>query len=87
MRVDYGTKRHSRPVETSLHPVTGLSIDGSLSYLDFKYKSFGSDTSGSTTVSLSGPTNLNGPQFGDYPPLRRGGNGAWMRSTRPSSAR
>jgi iron complex outermembrane receptor protein len=56
-------------LEATLHPTDGLSIDSSLSYLDFKYKKFGTFTSGATTVSVGGPTNLNGPQFGDYAPF------------------
>ncbi|MEO6151628.1 MAG: TonB-dependent receptor [Croceibacterium sp.] len=55
--------------ETTIKPIAGLTIDGSLSYLDFKYKSFGTFTSGTTTVSVGGPTNLNGPQYGNYPPF------------------
>jgi iron complex outermembrane recepter protein len=55
-------------LETTFRPVHGMTIDGSLSYLDFKYKRFGTYTSGTTTVSVGGPTNLNGPQFGDYAP-------------------
>jgi iron complex outermembrane receptor protein len=46
-----------------------MSIDGSLSYIDFEYKRFGTYTSGATTVAVGGPTNLNGPQFGDYAPF------------------
>jgi iron complex outermembrane receptor protein len=45
-----------------------MTIDGSLSYIDFKYKRFGTYTAGTTTVAVGGPTNLNGPQFGDYAP-------------------
>jgi iron complex outermembrane receptor protein len=56
-------------VETTITPVDGLSIDGSFSYLDFEYKKFGSFTSGTTTVFVGGPTNINAPQFGDYPPF------------------
>jgi len=51
-------------VEATLRPVEGLLIEGAVSYLDFDYKKFA--TYGSATVG--GPTNLNGPQFGDYPP-------------------
>jgi iron complex outermembrane recepter protein len=40
-----------------------------MSYIDFKYKRFGTFTSGTTTVAVGGPTNLNGPQFGDYAPF------------------
>jgi iron complex outermembrane receptor protein len=44
-----------------------------MSYLDFDYKRFGTFTSTGaggvqTTVSVGGPTNINGPQFGDYAP-------------------
>jgi len=56
-------------VETLITPIDGLSIDGSFSYLDFEYKEFGSFTSGTTTVFVGGPTNINAPQFGDYPPF------------------
>ncbi|MDE2561456.1 MAG: TonB-dependent receptor [Sphingomonadales bacterium] len=35
-------------VETSLHPVDGLSIDGALSYLDFKYTSVDTASTGVT---------------------------------------
>jgi iron complex outermembrane receptor protein len=60
-------------VETTLRPFDGLTIDGAMSYLDFEYKRFGSFTSTGaggvqTTVSVGGPTNINGPQFGDYAP-------------------
>ncbi|HEU4651031.1 MAG TPA: TonB-dependent receptor, partial [Croceibacterium sp.] len=56
-------------VETMITPIDGLSIDGSFSYLDFEYKKFGSFTSGTSTVFVGGPTNINAPQFGDYPPF------------------
>lgn len=56
-------------VEATLRPVDGLTIDGSVSYLDFEYKRFGTFTSGVTTVAVGGTTNLNGPQFGDYAPF------------------
>lgn len=56
-------------IETTIRPIRGMSIDGSLSYLDFEYKRFGTYTSGTTTVAVGGPTNLNGPQFGDYAPF------------------
>ena len=56
-------------VETLITPFDGLSIDGSFSYLDFEYKRFGSFTSGATTVFVGGPTNINAPQFGNYPPF------------------
>lgn len=59
-------------LETTIRPVNGMTIDGSLSYIDFKYKSFGtySATVGgvTSTVAVGGPTNLNGPQLGDYAP-------------------
>jgi iron complex outermembrane receptor protein len=60
-------------IETSLRPVDGLIIDAALSYIDFEYKRFATfpapgPTPGSTIdVSVGGTTNLNGPQFGDYP--------------------
>jgi len=50
-------------VETSIRPVDGLLIDGSVSLVDFDYKKFA--TYGTATVG--GPANPNGPQFGDYP--------------------
>lgn len=56
-------------IETTIRPVRGMSIDGSLSYIDFEYKRFGTYTAGTTTVAVGGPTNLNGPQFGDYAPF------------------
>lgn len=59
-------------IETTIRPVDGLIIDGAVSYLDFDYKNFGTFTTtiGQTTstVAVGGPTNLNGPQFGDYAP-------------------
>ena len=55
-------------VEVTLRPTEGMTIDGALSYMDFEYKKFGSYTAGTTTVSVGGPTNLSGPQFGDYAP-------------------
>ncbi len=54
-------------IETLINPFDGLSIDGSLSYIDFEYTRFGSFTSGTTTVFVGGPTNINAPQFGNYP--------------------
>jgi iron complex outermembrane receptor protein len=58
-------------LETTLRPVAGLVIDGSATFLDFKYKKFGTFTSMvggvTTTVAVGGPSNLNAPQFGDYP--------------------
>lgn len=56
-------------LETTFRPVRNATIDGSVSYIDFRYTSFGTYTSGTTTVSVGGPTNLNGPQFGDYAPF------------------
>lgn len=56
-------------LEATFRPVDGLTIDGAVSYLDFEYKRFGSFTSGTTTVAVGGPTNLAGPQFGDYAPF------------------
>lgn len=49
--------------ETSIRPFGGLLIDGSVSLVDFDYKKFA--TYGA--VSVGGPTNLRGPQFGNYP--------------------
>ena len=54
-------------IETTLRPVDGLLIDGSMAFLDFKYKAFASFATPSGTVSVGGPTNINAPQFGDYP--------------------
>ncbi|MCW2391657.1 TonB-dependent receptor [Sphingobium sp. B11D3A] len=54
--------------EITIRPVEGMTLDGSLSYIDFDYKKFGTYTSGTSTVAVGGPTNLNGPQFGDYAP-------------------
>jgi iron complex outermembrane receptor protein len=55
-------------LETTLEPVDGFLIDGALAYVDFDYKNFASfDTPGGGTVSVGGPTNINAPQFGDYP--------------------
>ncbi|OJY71100.1 MAG: hypothetical protein BGP16_10885 [Sphingobium sp. 66-54] len=54
-------------VETTLRPVDGLLIDGSMAFLDFDYKKFASFSTGTGTVSVGGPTNINAPQFGDYP--------------------
>jgi iron complex outermembrane receptor protein len=60
--------------ETAFRPVEGFLIDTSLSYLDFKYDRFGTfsstnpTTGAVTNVSVGGPTNINGPQFGDYAP-------------------
>ena len=56
-------------IESTIRPFPGMSIDGSLSYIDFEYKRFGTYTAGTTTVAVGGPTNLNGPQYGDYAPF------------------
>jgi iron complex outermembrane recepter protein len=62
-------------VETTIRPFDGASIDTALSYIDFEYKRFGTFTSTNpttgavTTVAVGGPTNLNGPQYGDYAPF------------------
>jgi iron complex outermembrane recepter protein len=62
-------------LEATLRPVDGLTIDGAVSYLDFEYKRFGTysstntTTGVTTTVAVGGPTNLAGPQFGDYAPF------------------
>jgi iron complex outermembrane receptor protein len=61
-------------LETTFRPVRGVTIDGSASFLDFDYKRFGTytfttSTGTTTTVAVGGPTNLNGPQFGDYAPF------------------
>jgi iron complex outermembrane receptor protein len=53
--------------ETTIKPVDGLLIDASLAYLDFKYTKFASFDTPTGTVSVGGPTNINAPQFGDYP--------------------
>jgi len=47
-------------VETTIRPVEGLSIDGSLSYLDFKYDTI--------NPQAGGPLLPNGPQLTDRPP-------------------
>ncbi len=54
-------------IETTLRPTEGLLIDGSMAFLDFDYKKFASFSTGAGTVSVGGPTNINAPQFGDYP--------------------
>ncbi|MGE5720965.1 MAG: TonB-dependent receptor [Sphingomonadales bacterium] len=46
-------------VETSIRPVEGMLIDGSVSYIDFKFKRI--------DPNAGGPGRINGPQFGDYP--------------------
>jgi len=53
--------------ETTLEPVDGFLIDGALAYLDFDYKKFASFDSPMGPVSVGGPTNINAPQFGNYP--------------------
>ena len=55
-------------LETTFRPIQGMTIDAAMSYIDFEYKRFGTFTAGTTTVAVGGPTNLNGPQFGDYAP-------------------
>ena len=47
-------------IETVLEPVDGLTIDGSLSYLDFQYKNI--------NPQAGGPSLPNGPQLTDLPP-------------------
>jgi iron complex outermembrane receptor protein len=56
-------------LEATYRPIQHATIDGSVSYMDFKYTRFGTYTSGTTTVAVGGPTNLAGPQFGDYAPF------------------
>jgi iron complex outermembrane receptor protein len=53
--------------EATLRPVDGLLIDASAAFLDFDYKEFASFTTPTGTVSVGGPSNINAPQFGDYP--------------------
>ena len=55
-------------VETTIRPVEGFLIDASASYLDFNFKSFATFATPTGTVTVGGPTNINAPQFGDYPP-------------------
>src|SRR6188768_2993464 len=61
-------------IETTIRPFDGFLIDGAVSYLDFDYQRFGTFSSTNTatgvvtTVAVGGPTNINGPQFGDYAP-------------------
>ncbi|WP_349356903.1 TonB-dependent receptor [Sphingobium nicotianae] len=55
-------------IEATYRLIEGMTIDTSLSYIDFEYKRFGTYTVGTTTVAVGGPTNLNGPQYGDYAP-------------------
>jgi iron complex outermembrane receptor protein len=53
-------------LETEIHPIEHLSIDGSISYLDFKYTSI--------NPAAGGPTRPTGPQFGmrpAYTPTRK----------------
>ena len=47
-------------IETSLRPIRGLSIDGSVSYIDFQYTSI--------NPAAGGPTNPLGPQLDDVTP-------------------
>jgi len=54
-------------VESTLRPIEGLLIDAALAYLDFDYKSFATFDTPTGPVSVGGPTNVNSPQFGDYP--------------------
>ena len=54
-------------VETTIRPIDGWLIDASAAYLDFDYKKFASFATPTGTVSVGGPTNINAPQFGDYP--------------------
>ena len=56
-------------LEATVQPVDGLTFDGAMSYLDFKYKRFGTFPVANGAVAVGGPTNLNGPQFGDYAPF------------------
>jgi iron complex outermembrane receptor protein len=46
-------------LETEIHPIERLSIDGSVSYLNFKYPSI--------NPAAGGPTRPTGPQFGMRP--------------------
>ena len=55
-------------IESTFQPIPGMTIDGSFSFIDFDYKRFGTYTAGTSTVSVGGPTNRAGPQFGDYAP-------------------
>ncbi len=55
--------------ETTIRPIEGMLIDASVAYLDFQYKTFASFSTGTGTVSVGGPTNINAPQFGNYPPF------------------
>ena len=53
-------------LETEIHPIEHLSIDGSISYLSFKYTSI--------NPAAGGPTRPTGPQFGmrpAYTPTRK----------------
>lgn len=54
-------------VETTLEPVKGFLIDGSMAFLDFDYTKFATFDTPTGPVSVGGPTNINAPQFGDYP--------------------
>src|SRR5690606_24566915 len=53
--------------EATLRPIDGLLIDASAAFLDFDYKKFASFETPTGSVSVGGPTNINAPQFGDYP--------------------
>jgi len=61
-------------IESTIRPVDGLLVDAAVSYLDFEYKEFGTFTTTNpvtgvtTTATVGGPGNINGPQFGDYAP-------------------
>jgi len=53
--------------EVNLRPVPGMLIDAAAAYVDFDYKRFASFPTATGSVTVGGPTNVNGPQFGDYP--------------------
>ena len=53
--------------EATLKPVDGLLIDASAAYIDFDYTKFASFATPTGSVAVGGPTNINAPQFGDYP--------------------
>ncbi len=53
--------------EATIRPVDGLLIDLSGAFLDFDYKEFATFDTPAGCVSVGGPTNINAPQFGDYP--------------------
>ncbi|MBO9517231.1 MAG: TonB-dependent receptor [Porphyrobacter sp.] len=54
-------------VETTITPIDGLMIDAAVALVDFDYKEFASFDTPTGPVSVGGPTNINAPQFGDYP--------------------